>query len=76
MKLNANVLQTWHLQGYEKTLKLSRDMATSNMVAFDSNFRIKRYATDTLIMEEFYHLRLKKYGVRKEYLQSKLQRDV
>ncbi len=51
-------------------------MSTSNMVAFDSSLRIKRYPSDTSIMEEFFLLRLKMYGVRKEYLQSKLQRDV
>lgn len=52
-------------KGLEEQFKLSKTMATSNMVAFDSHGRIHKYATVLDIMEEFYHVRLKFYEQRK-----------
>jgi DNA topoisomerase II len=52
-------------KGLEETFKLSKTMATSNLVAFDSQGRIHKYDTVLDIMEEFYHIRLKTYEKRK-----------
>ena len=45
--------------------KLSRSIATSNLVAFDKNGRLHKYNSVEEIMEEFYHHRLMFYQKRK-----------
>ena len=52
-------------KGLEETFKLTKTMATSNLVAFDSQGRIHKYDNVLDIMEEFYHIRLKFYEKRK-----------
>ena len=52
-------------KGLEETFKLSKTMATSNLVAFDAQGRIHKYDTVLDILEEFYHIRLKAYEKRK-----------
>lgn len=52
-------------KGLEDTFKLTKTMATTNLVAFDSQGRIHKYATILDIMEEFYQVRLKYYEKRK-----------
>jgi DNA topoisomerase II len=52
-------------KGLEEAFKLSRTLATSNLVAFDAQGRIHKYATVLDIMEEFYHVRLRMYEKRK-----------
>lgn len=52
-------------KGLEETFKLTKTMATSNLVAFDAQGRIHKYDTVLDIMEEFYHIRLKAYEKRK-----------
>ena len=51
--------------GLIETFKLSKTMATSNLVAFDGQGRINKYATVLDIMEEFYHIRLNYYEDRR-----------
>ncbi len=52
-------------RGLEETFKLSKTMATSNLVAFDGQGRIHKYASVLDIMEEFFLIRLKFYEKRK-----------
>lgn len=52
-------------KGFEETFKLSKTMSTTNLVAFDGQGRINKYATVLDIMEEFYVIRLKFYEQRK-----------
>jgi DNA topoisomerase-2 len=52
-------------KGLEETFKLTKSMATSNLVAFDGQGRIHKYETVLDIMEEFYHIRLQFYDKRK-----------
>ena len=52
-------------KGLEETFKLSKTMATTNLVAFDAQGRIHKYATVMDILEEFYHVRLRLYEKRK-----------
>lgn len=48
--------------------KLAKPMATSNMVAFDAQGRIHKYATPLDILGEFYRVRLRMYQKRKQYM--------
>lgn len=58
-------------KGLEEAFKLYKTMATSNLVAFDHQGRIHKYASVLDIMEEFYHIRLRYYEKRKvSYMQS------
>jgi DNA topoisomerase-2 len=52
-------------KGLEETFKLATTMATSNIVLFDAQGRIHKYATVMDVMEEFYHIRLRYYEKRK-----------
>jgi len=63
-------------EGIEKKFKLNSSMATTNMVLFDASGRPKKYGSVEEIMEEFYALRVHFYDKRKEYLLSKLERDL
>ena len=46
------------------------------MVLFNSKGKIQKYENVNDIIEEFYKVRLEFYGKRKEYLLSKLKREV
>ena len=52
-------------EGLEERFKLSKSIATSNLVAFDAEGRITKYATVEDILKEFYQIRLKFYAKRK-----------
>ena len=52
-------------EGLEEKFKLSRSIATSNLVAFDSEGRISKYASVEDILKEFYTVRIKFYEKRK-----------
>lgn len=58
--------------GIEKAFKLTSSIATSNMVAFDVDGKIKKYASAEEILEDFYDLRLDYYHKRKENLLREL----
>ncbi|KAF2277175.1 type II DNA topoisomerase [Westerdykella ornata] len=63
-------------KGLEETFKLYKTMATSNLVAFDAQGRIHKYATVLDIMEEFYHIRLSFYQKRKQHQLDELQHQL
>ena len=46
------------------------------MVLFDEEGRLRRYQDVREILESFYNLRLEYYFKRKEYILSKLERDI
>lgn len=52
-------------EGLEEKFKLTKSIATSNLVAFDPEGRITKYATVEDIMKEFYAIRIKFYEKRK-----------
>lgn len=52
-------------EGLEEKFKLSKSVATSNLVAFDAEGRITKYASVEDIMKEFYNIRIKFYEKRK-----------
>jgi hypothetical protein len=51
--------------GIEKTFKLASSFATTNMVCFDLNGKLRKYTSPEEILEEFYDERLMYYGKRK-----------
>lgn len=55
---------------------LAKPMATSNMVAFDAQGRIHKYATPLDILEEFYQVRLRMYQKRKQYMLDEMEKDL
>lgn len=52
-------------EGLEEKFKLTKSVATSNLVAFDAEGRITKYANVEDIMKEFYNIRIKFYEKRK-----------
>ena len=60
----------------EELFKLSKSMATTNLVAFDAQGRIHKYATPLDIMEEFYQVRLRFYQKRKQHLLNEMRKEL
>jgi len=52
-------------EGIEKKFKLATSISTTNMVCFDQEGRIKKYAGPEEILREFFELRLEFYNKRK-----------
>ena len=63
-------------EGIEKKFKINSSLSTTNMVLFDPHGKPKRYGCVEEIMEDFYQLRIQFYEKRKEYLLSKLEKDL
>ncbi|MCJ1477402.1 DNA topoisomerase 2 [Lambiella insularis] len=63
-------------EGLEEKFKLTRSIATSNLVAFDAEGRITKYATVEDILKEFYGVRIKFYEKRKEWQLSEMNKDL
>lgn len=73
---DAKAMATALEMGLEERFKLYKSMATSNLVAFDAQGRIHKYATELDILEEFYILRLKYYEKRKQSLLDEMNREL
>ena len=54
-------------EGLEEKFKLSKSIATSNLVAFDTEGRIAKYDSVNDILKEFFQVRLKYYEKRKVF---------
>ncbi|UPK97222.1 hypothetical protein LCI18_008157 [Fusarium solani-melongenae] len=54
-------------EGILERFKLLKQVATSNLVAFDSRGQIRKYEKVEDILEEFYHYRFDMYTERKKY---------
>ncbi|KIW24077.1 DNA topoisomerase 2 [Cladophialophora immunda] len=63
-------------EGLVEKFKLTKSVATSNLVAFDPEGRITKYANVEAIMDEFYSYRLQLYAKRKEWLLQEMQKDL
>ncbi|KAL1966208.1 hypothetical protein VTN77DRAFT_4760 [Rasamsonia byssochlamydoides] len=63
-------------EGLEEKFKLSKTIATTNLVAFDPEGRITKYDTVEDILKEFYAVRIKFYEKRKQYQLSELQKEL
>lgn len=60
----------------EETFKLSSTMTTTNLVAFDAEGRIHKYASPLDILEEFYGVRLIYYQKRKKFMLDEMQKEL
>jgi DNA topoisomerase-2 len=60
---------------YEK-FKLSSVINLTNMVLFDSQYRIKKYETVEEILKDFYWVRLEYYQKRKDHLAKQLENEL
>ncbi|MCJ1260791.1 DNA topoisomerase 2 [Lobaria immixta] len=63
-------------EGLEEKFKLTKSIATSNLVAFDPEGRITKYATVEDIIKEFYGIRIKFYEKRKANLLAEMHKDL
>ncbi|KLT45438.1 DNA topoisomerase II [Cutaneotrichosporon oleaginosum] len=62
-------------EGFDNRFKLTTTIATSNMVCFDLNGKIKKYASPEEILLDFYPKRLEYYGLRKQHLADELNKQ-
>jgi len=78
LKMTAEELAKVKESGIEEGFKLKSSIAETNMVLFNHEGKIHKYKSPLEIMEEFADVRLKQYGVRKQYLVDKLtlERDL
>jgi DNA topoisomerase II len=63
-------------EGLVEKFKLTKTLATSNLVAFDPEGRITKYANVEAILDEFFSYRLQLYAKRKEWLLNDMQEDL
>ena len=61
--------------GFHRVFKLTSSISISSMHAFDSCTFLRRYDTSTVILKEFFTIRLEFYEKRKVYLQGMLQSE-
>lgn len=61
---------------YEKFFQINANISMKNLVGFNNIKKLQRYPSSVQIMEEFYEIRLRFYERRKDYLISKLVRDL
>ncbi|KAL9623527.1 MAG: hypothetical protein Q9160_002208 [Pyrenula sp. 1 TL-2023] len=62
--------------GLEERFKLSKSLATTNLVAFDTEGRICKYNTVEDMLKEFFQVRIKFYEKRKQWQLSELQKEL
>lgn len=65
MTLTEKEMEKAEAQGLLEYFKLTGKINTSNMMAFDHELKMKKYASPEAIIEEFYTLRLAFYQKRK-----------
>ncbi|BFF94070.1 DNA topoisomerase 2 [Drosophila madeirensis] len=58
--------------GFYRVFKLSSTLSINQMHAFDKNNCLRRFASSTDVLKEFYDLRVEYYGRRKDYLVGQL----
>ncbi len=61
---------------FYKFFKLGANISMKNLVGFNKDKRLQRYTSSIAIMEEFFQIRLHYYQKRKDYLISRLERDL
>jgi DNA topoisomerase-2 len=63
-------------EGLHKRFKLTKSLTTTNLVAFDGQGRITKYANVQEILKAFYDIRIKLYEKRKAYQLSEWEKDL
>jgi DNA topoisomerase-2 len=64
------------INGLEKLLKLTTTLSTTNMHMFNSECKLRKYATVEEIIEDFYEVRMDIYGKRKANLVEEMQKKL
>ncbi|KAI5181369.1 DNA topoisomerase II [Nematocida sp. AWRm80] len=62
--------------GIEKKFKLTTQISTANMVAFNHQGTLQKYSSPLEILAEFYQVRKDLYTRRKDYLLQKIYKDL
>ena len=65
-----------HCNGLEKIFKLFTTNSNTNMHLFDSDDKLKKYATVEDIINDYYITRLQTYQIRKDYLIKALTQEL
>lgn len=75
--LHGTVEQIKALQheGLEKALKLRSSLATTNIVFFDCEGKIKKFTSEAELLNDFFELRLRYYQKRKDHHMDRLGRE-
>ncbi|XP_075703179.1 DNA topoisomerase 2-alpha isoform X1 [Rhinoderma darwinii] len=68
IKMTEEKLAEAEAAGLHKVFKLQTPLTCNSMVLFDHTGCLKKYETTLQILREFYELRLRYYGLRKEWL--------
>ena len=62
--------------GIVKKFKLTSSLSMNNIVLFDNKSRVKKYANECEILEEFYPIRYDLYSKRKSYQLSVMKKEL
>lgn len=68
VKLSDEEMEKSRRMGFLERFKLTTTISSSNMVAFDSQGKINRYASVNDIIQDYYFVRLDYYQRRKDYM--------
>lgn len=68
-------LDNMEREGLHSVFKLQTQISTTSMCAFDSLGCLRKFDAVGEMLKEFYELRLKMYGKRKEYLEGSLEAE-
>lgn len=68
IKLSDEEMEKTRKMGFLERFKLISTISSSNMVAFDSDGKIKKYSNVNEIIQEYYFVRLDYYQRRKNYM--------
>ena len=64
------------IEYYERIFKINGSLSMKNMVGFNEEKKLHRYNFVSEVLEEFYKIRLSYYQKRKDYMVSRLQREL
>eukprot|EP00919_Chromeraceae_sp_WS-2016_P005751 GHVR01013499.1.p1 GENE.GHVR01013499.1~~GHVR01013499.1.p1 ORF type:complete len:1130 (-),score=230.37 GHVR01013499.1:99-3488(-) len=76
LKFSPEKMEWVESQGVEKVLRLRSSLPMTNMTVFAETGKVYRYETEIDILREFARTRLLFYGKRKNYLESRLLRQM
>ncbi|KAI9493254.1 DNA topoisomerase [Zychaea mexicana] len=75
IQLELKQLETAENIGILKALKITSSLATTNIVCFDKDGRLRKYESAEEILKEFYPIRLEYYQKRKDHLVHVLKHE-
>ena len=65
-----------HINKFEKVFGLTTSKSTSNMYLFDEEQKLRKYNTVYDIVDKYYPIRYKTYGLRKEHMIKQLEKEL